>query len=98
MNNEEKILIMLEQMQNGISGLQQGQRATNARLDKVDARLDKVDARLDKVDARLDAMQKDIKDLQSDMEAVKEKVEFTAIVLEGTLKIVDELDQKWNAM
>ena len=47
MNNEEKILSILEQ-------LQQGQADTNARLDKVDARLDKIDERLDKVEAGLD--------------------------------------------
>ncbi len=47
MNNEGKILVVLEQ-------LQQGQTLTNARLDKMDARLDKMDTRLDKMDTRLE--------------------------------------------
>jgi len=36
--------------------------------------------------------------LQTDMATVKEKVEYTADVLEATLKMVDDLDQKYKAM
>lgn len=52
MNNEEKILEMLEEI--------------TTRMDKVDARFDKVDARFDKMDARLDKMQEDIETIKED--------------------------------
>jgi uncharacterized phage infection (PIP) family protein YhgE len=52
MNNEEKILEVLEQV--------------ISRLDKVDSRLDKVDSRLDKVDSRLDKMEADIETIKED--------------------------------
>jgi len=42
MNNEEKILAMLEQ-------LQQGQAATNNRLDGIDKRLDTMQADIDQI-------------------------------------------------
>lgn len=50
MNNEEKILALLEQHSEMFS-------AINSRLNKMDSRLDKMDARLDKIDARLDRME-----------------------------------------
>ena len=50
MNNEEKILALLEQHSEMLAKI-------NSRLDKVDSRLDKVDSRLDKVDERLDRME-----------------------------------------
>mgnify|MGYP000183866809 CR=1 FL=1 len=50
MNNEEKILALLEQHSETLAKI-------NSRLDKVDSRLDKVDSRLDKVDERLDRME-----------------------------------------
>lgn len=50
MNNEEKILALLEQHSETLAKI-------NSRLDKVDSRLDKVDSRLDKVDERLDRIE-----------------------------------------
>ena len=50
MNNEEKILALLEQHSETLAKI-------NSRLDKADSRLDKVDSRLDKVDERLDRME-----------------------------------------
>ena len=67
MNNEEKILAMLEQ-------LQQGQIETVAWLDKVDSRLDKVDARLDNMQDDITGMKGDIGTLKSDMSDVKGRV------------------------
>ena len=71
MNNEEKILAMLEQ-------LQQGQADTNARLDKVDMRLDKVDARLDNLEqgqAKLEAKVDNLEQGQIKLEAKIDNLE-----------------------
>lgn len=43
MNNEEKILALLEQHSEALAKI-------NSRLDKVDSRLDKVDERLDRME------------------------------------------------
>jgi len=106
MNNEEKILSMLEQ-------LQQGQTQTNTRLDKMDSRLDKVDSRLDKMDARLDSMdsrfdkmdarldkmQEDITDIHE--RVVKVEVTQEHDVLKG-IQLLNEghvtLDRKLSAL
>ena len=50
MNNEEKILAMLEQ-------LQQGQTRTDARFDKVDSHFDKVDSRLNDIEQRVTSLE-----------------------------------------
>lgn len=69
MNNEEKILVMLEQ-------LQQGQAATNNRLDNIDT--------------RLDTMQEDIEQIKEDTavtrEATNTLIEWTEVAA-SALKI-----------
>lgn len=47
MNNEEKILVLLEQHSEMFAQI-------NSRLDKMDERLNRMDSRLDKMDERLD--------------------------------------------
>jgi YbbR domain-containing protein len=43
-------------------------------------------------------MRANIKKLQTDVRSVKKDVRYTASVLEKTLHLYDELDQKWKAM
>ena len=50
MNNEEKILVLLEQHSEMFAQI-------NSRLDKIDERLNRMDSRLDKMDERLDRME-----------------------------------------
>ena len=50
MNNEEKILVLLEQHSEMFAQI-------NSRLDKMDERLNRMDSRLDKMDERLDRME-----------------------------------------
>lgn len=50
MNNEEKILVLLEQHSEMFAQI-------NSRLDKMDERLNQMDSRLDKMDERLDRME-----------------------------------------
>ena len=57
MNNEEKILALLEQHSETLAKINSRLDKVDSRLDKVDSRLDKVDSRLDKVDERLDRME-----------------------------------------
>jgi archaellum component FlaC len=64
MNNEEKILALLEQhsemfaqINSRLDKMDERLNRMDSQLDKVDSRLDKVDSRLDKVDERLDRME-----------------------------------------
>ena len=59
MNNEDKILAILEQMQGDISDLKQGQVTTNARFDGIDKRLDGIDKRLDGMQSDIDQIRED---------------------------------------
>ena len=77
MNNEDKILGLLEQMNGRFDQVDARLDKVDARLDKVDARLDKVDARLDKVDARLDALEKGQREIRADLETLKEEAQIT---------------------
>ena len=56
MNNEEKILAILQQMQGDISGLRQ---EMNERFAAVDRRFDKVDDRLDFLETCINEAAKD---------------------------------------
>lgn len=85
MNNEEKILNVLEQVVE--------------RLDQVDARLDNVDGRLDKMDNRMDTMQKQLDAVQETATRVaitQENVVLPRIQLlaEGQTTILDKMPTK----
>lgn len=57
MNNDEKILILLEAMQ-------EEQKRTSDRLDKIDGRLDKMDGRLDRVENDILSMKEELSDVR----------------------------------
>lgn len=50
MNNEEKILLLLEKQGEHLERI-------DSRLDKMDSRLDKMDSRLDNIESRLDNLE-----------------------------------------
>ena len=77
MNNEDKILAILEQMQGDISDLKQGQVATNARFDGIDKRFDGIDKRLDGIDKRFDGIDKRLDGMQSDIDQIREDTAIT---------------------
>ena len=64
MNNEEKILEILAQVQTDLSGLKQGQAEMNGRMDKLDGRIDKLDGRMDKLDSRLSSVETDVREIK----------------------------------
>jgi chromosome segregation ATPase len=71
-NNEEKILKLLESMQIDMKDLKHGQSETNKRLDRVETRLDNMETRLDNMETRLDSMESGIKELKIDVKELKE--------------------------
>ena len=80
MNNEEKILAMLEKMdarQNCteaiLEQLQQGQEATNVRLDKIDARLDSMQADITDLKQNVDTISERTGNIENDVKTISER-------------------------
>lgn len=78
MNNEEKILGMLEQVV--------------GRLDKVDSRLDKLEQGQADTTARLDKMQEDIKIIKEDIDIIKEDGAITRGATNALVKWVEQAE------
>ena len=74
MNNEEKILAMLEQ-------LQQGQAITNARLDGMDKKFEGIDKKFEGIDKRFDGIDKRLNTMQDDIDQIKEDTTITREVV-----------------
>jgi len=57
MNNEEKILQLLESMQSDIAGLKQGQDALTEKVDSLETHVSNLNSRMDKLDNRFDKLE-----------------------------------------
>lgn len=85
MNNEEKILTMLTEMNKRFDGI-------DSRLDKVDSRLDGIDSRLDGVDSRLDKVEAAVAEVRVLVDVdIDRKLKLLA---EGQEAILNELSGK----
>lgn len=90
MNNEEKILAMLTEMNKRFDGI-------DSRLDGIDGRLDKVDSRLDKVEAAVAEVRVLVDvDIDYKLKALAEGQEAILNKLKGKTPIerTEELEQK----
>ena len=70
MNNEEKILAMLEQMRTDISDLKQGQTATNSRLDTIEGNQDALSADVTRLNHTIEPQ---LKLIQEGIEGLQER-------------------------
>lgn len=70
MNNEEKILALLEQHSEMFAQI-------NSRLDKMDERLNRMDSQLDKVDSRLDKVDSRLDKVDECLDRMEEYAEIT---------------------
>jgi chromosome segregation ATPase len=71
LNNEEKILKILETMQLTMDTMQSQIGSMDSRLGGVESRLGGVESRLGSVESKINTMQVDIKGLQSDVREIK---------------------------
>ena len=93
MNNEEKILEMLGQMQSQMTQMNTRLDKMDTRLDKMDTRFDKVDARLDQMDVRFDKMDARLDQMDTRMSSIETEARGTRVLMEEqgrTLKLVAE--------
>ena len=86
MNNEEKILQLLVQLNEKVDN-------HDKRFDRLDKRLDRVEERLDKVDKRLDRVEERLGKVEERLDKVEErlgKVEERLDKVEGHMEELDE--------
>lgn len=98
MNNEERILALLEQHSEMLAKINSRLDKTDSRLDKMDFRLDKMDSRLDivesrlgKIDARLDRMEGYAETTRDGVNALLEWAEACSEIYSLPLPKVGEL-------
>lgn len=96
MNNEEKILSMLEQLSSDVSSIKDGQAQANERLDRIDERLDQMDERLDRMDERFDRMEEDIADLKDSQRILETKLDKGLRKLDYLAKGVSNIRYELN--
>ena len=77
MNNEERILALLEQHSEMLAKINSRLDKTDSRLDKMDFRLDKMDFRLDKMDSRLDIVESRLGKIDARLDRMEEYAETT---------------------
>ena len=83
MNNEEKILSLLENLTTKVDKLEQGQAGTNQRLDRIEG-----DVKVIKED--IVNIKEDIEIIKEDIEIIKEDAEITRV---GTNTLLDWADR-----
>jgi len=89
MNNEEKILGMLETMTADMSEIKADMSEVKDRLGRVESRLDKVEGSLGKVESRLDKVESRLDKVESRLGKVESRLDFVEESLAETRDIVD---------
>ena len=94
MNNEEKILSMLENMSARFDKMDERFNKTDERFNKMDERFDKMDERFDKMESKFETLQSEIGDTlslamnevgQQCERAVEESEKRVRLIIEGEL-------------
>lgn len=91
MNNEERILALLEQHSEMLAKINSRLDKTDSRLDKMDSCLDMVESRLGKIDARLDRMEEYAETTRDGVNALLEWAEACSETYSLPLPKVGEL-------
>ncbi len=74
-NNEDKILALLEQMNGRLDTMDGRLDSMDGRLDTMEGRLDTMDGRLDTMEGRLDRLERGQAEIRADVAVLKEDVE-----------------------
>lgn len=83
MNNEEKILGMLERLTEKVEGMDQ-------RMDRMEGRMDRMEGRMDRMEGRMDRMESDISGIKVRLDVdVQRQLNLLA---EGHSRLVERLD------
>ena len=75
MNNEEKILSMLEIMNGRFDKVDEHLVKIDGRLDKIEVRLDKIEERLDIIEDRLDIIEERLDNIEERLDNIEERLD-----------------------
>ena len=93
--NEERIILMLEQLQAGLSKV-------NAELSKTNAELSKTNERIriefSKTNERLDNIERDISDMKIDIKSVKDDTHYLRLASNEAFKDILMLDNRTESL
>ncbi|MDR1891583.1 MAG: hemolysin XhlA family protein [Oscillospiraceae bacterium] len=96
MNNEEKILSLLENMGDHICKIETRLDKIESRIDKMDERIDKIETRLDKMDERIDKMDKRLSKVEEDVSFVRGQLVIIENVHLKKLNFISEGISGWQ--
>jgi peptidoglycan hydrolase CwlO-like protein len=76
MNNEEKILSMLERITDDVSELKTGQRRIEARLDNLESKVDNLETKVDNLESKVDNLDVRVCNLEDKVVEMSKRVEI----------------------
>lgn len=90
MNNEEKILGMLEKLTEKVDGMGQRIDQMDQRMDRMEGRMDQMESRMDRMEGRMDRMETDISGIKVRLDVDVQKQ--INLLSEANSRIVERLD------
>ena len=90
MNNEEKILGMLEKLTEKVDGMGQRIDQMDQRMDRMEGRMDRMEGRMDRMEGRMDRMETDISGIKVRLDVDVQKQ--INLLSEANSRIVERLD------
>ena len=90
MNNEEKILGMLEKLTEKVDGMGQRIDQMDQRMDRMEGRMDRMEGRMDQMEGRMDRMETDISGIKVRLDVDVQKQ--INLLSEANSRIVERLD------
>lgn len=75
MNNEEKILEILMQMQSDVSGLKSDVSELKTKVDNIEVKVDALETKVDALETKVDALQEDMSEVKLNVRFLWEEYE-----------------------
>ena len=94
MNNEEKILSMLEIMNGRFDKVDEHLVKIDGRLDKIEVRLDKIEERLDIIEDRLDIIEDRLDIIEERLDNIEERLDNIEERLDNIEERLDKVEER----
>ena len=97
MNNEEKILGMLEKLTEKVDGMGQRIDQMDQRMDRMEGRMDQMESRMDRMEGCMDQMEGRMDRMETDISGIKVRLDVDIqkqinLLSESNSRIIERLD------